>query len=195
MVHSIPKSDSLFNYCMYLNFSYLKLTYTSWLLSEGRGEEGTNFARCSKLSTLDKLFSRRHFETFYFLFFPRKQAFYISCKLSPFFQGKKGFNIFLQMIYNGDHLQKMSKPVFWEKKKHISNCRLQKRLPRMLCVKAINGKLKINCITHLGYQINSNCSTKYEPGNRISYKITCAPIENSDQTAHPRSLIRVFHGH
>ena len=35
----------------------------------------------------------------------------------------------------------------------------------------------------------------YEPGHSISYKITCAPNEDSDQPAHPRSLIRVFAGH
>ena len=31
-----------------------------------------------------------------------------------------------------------------------------------------------------------------EPGHSISYKIDCAPSEDSDQTARPRSLIRVF---
>ena len=29
----------------------------------------------------------------------------------------------------------------------------------------------------------------------IRYKITCAPCDGSDQTVHPRSLIRVFAGH
>ena len=34
-----------------------------------------------------------------------------------------------------------------------------------------------------------------EPGHSISYKIACAPSEDSDQPAHTRSLIRVFAGH
>ena len=32
-------------------------------------------------------------------------------------------------------------------------------------------------------------------GHSISYKIACAPSEDSDQPAHPRSLIRVVAGH
>ena len=36
---------------------------------------------------------------------------------------------------------------------------------------------------------------KHEPGQNTSYKIVCAPSEDSDQPAHPRSLIRVFAGH
>ena len=32
----------------------------------------------------------------------------------------------------------------------------------------------------------------FEPGNSISYKITCAPNKNSGQPAHPRGLIGVF---
>ena len=35
----------------------------------------------------------------------------------------------------------------------------------------------------------------YKPGHNISYKIACVPSEDSDQPAHPRSLIRVFTGH
>ena len=34
-----------------------------------------------------------------------------------------------------------------------------------------------------------------EPGNSISHNIACVPSEDSDQPAHPRSLIRVFAGH
>ena len=34
-----------------------------------------------------------------------------------------------------------------------------------------------------------------EPGNSISYKIISPPREDSDQPAHPRSLIRDFAGH
>ena len=36
---------------------------------------------------------------------------------------------------------------------------------------------------------------KNEPGYSISYKIACAPSEDSDQTARMRSLIRGFAGH
>ena len=35
----------------------------------------------------------------------------------------------------------------------------------------------------------------YDSGHSISYKIARVPSEASDQTAHPRSLIRVFAGH
>ena len=35
----------------------------------------------------------------------------------------------------------------------------------------------------------------FEPGHSCSYKIACAPCEDSDYLAHPRSLIRVFAGH
>ena len=34
-----------------------------------------------------------------------------------------------------------------------------------------------------------------QPGHSISYKIACAPSEDSDQHVHPRSLIRVFAGY
>ena len=34
-----------------------------------------------------------------------------------------------------------------------------------------------------------------KPGHNISYKLTCAPSEDSDQPAHPRSLIIVFAEH
>ena len=34
-----------------------------------------------------------------------------------------------------------------------------------------------------------------EQGHNISYKITCVPNEDSDQSAHLRSLIWVFAGH
>ena len=34
----------------------------------------------------------------------------------------------------------------------------------------------------------------YESGHSISYKISCAPSENTDQPAHPRNLIRIFAG-
>ena len=34
-----------------------------------------------------------------------------------------------------------------------------------------------------------------ESGHIISYTTACAPSEDSDQTAHPRNLIRVFVGH
>ena len=37
--------------------------------------------------------------------------------------------------------------------------------------------------------------TAYEAGHSISYQIACAPSEDSDQPAHPRSLITVFAGH
>ena len=33
-----------------------------------------------------------------------------------------------------------------------------------------------------------------EPVSSIWYNFPCAPIEDSDQSAHPRSLIRVFDG-
>ena len=36
---------------------------------------------------------------------------------------------------------------------------------------------------------------KNEPGDSISYKVACAPNEDSYQPAHPRSLLRVFAGH
>ena len=54
-----------------------------------------------KLSTLDKKFSRRHFEIFFF-FFPRKQilTFYANCFLSC-----------------GDNLHKMSNPIYWKNMK------------------------------------------------------------------------------
>ena len=45
----------------------------------------------------------------------------------------------------------------------------------------------------LAYLCRSDKSS--EPGISISYKIACAPSEDSDQPAHPRSLIRVFTGH
>ena len=36
---------------------------------------------------------------------------------------------------------------------------------------------------------------KNEPGHSNSYKIACVPSGDSDQPAHPRSLIRVFAGY
>ena len=45
-------------------------------------------------------------------------------------------------------------------------------------------------------QIIAVCWGKaYQPEHRISYTIARAPSEASDQTAHPRSLIRVFAWH
>ena len=43
----------------------------------------------------------------------------------------------------------------------------------------------------------SACTSEkiFEPGDRISYKIVCAPSDDSDQPVHSRSLIRVFAGH
>ena len=34
----------------------------------------------------------------------------------------------------------------------------------------------------------------FEPGHSISYNIAYVPSEDSDQPAHPRSLIRIFTG-
>ena len=39
------------------------------------------------------------------------------------------------------------------------------------------------------------CLIAFEPGHSMSYNIACAPSEDSDQPAHPRSLIRVFAAH
>ena len=36
---------------------------------------------------------------------------------------------------------------------------------------------------------------KIKPGHSISHKIVCAPNEDSNQHAHPHSLIKVFAGH
>ena len=58
------------------------------------------------LSTRGKIFSRRYFETFS-LFFPRNTI-----------------RHFMQIVSNGDNLQEMSKPLFWENKKISSICRL-----------------------------------------------------------------------
>ena len=33
-----------------------------------------------------------------------------------------------------------------------------------------------------------------EPASSKRYKLACAPMEDSDQPAHPHSLIRVFNG-
>ena len=33
---------------------------------------------------------------------------------------------------------------------------------------------------------------EYEPGHSISFKIGCAPIQDSDQPAHPRTLSKTF---
>ena len=49
------------------------------------------------LSTLSKIFSRRHFEIF-FLFLPENR-----------------FSHFMQTVSNGDSLHELSKPVLWEK--------------------------------------------------------------------------------
>ena len=49
------------------------------------------------LSTLGKIFSRRHFEIF-FLFFPENRIWH-----------------FMQIVSLGDNLHEMSNPVFWEK--------------------------------------------------------------------------------
>ena len=38
-------------------------------------------------------------------------------------------------------------------------------------------------------------SHRYKPAYNVSYKITCAPCKDSDQTAHLRSLIGVFAWH
>ena len=40
----------------------------------------------------------------------------------------------------------------------------------------------------------SECAGLNEPGSSKIYKLTCAPIEDSDQAAHLRSLICVFDG-
>ena len=55
------------------------------------------------LSTLGKIFSRRHFELFFL--FSQKTGFDISCNLSP-----------METSYQ---LHEMSTPVFWQKKKKI----------------------------------------------------------------------------
>ena len=43
--------------------------------------------------------------------------------------------------------------------------------------------------------IKISLTTFYEPQRQTTYLLTCAPNENSDQPAHPRSLIRVFAVH
>ena len=65
------------------------------------------------LSILGKIFSRRHFEIFFFFTFPRKQDMTFHANCLP-----------------GDNLHEMSKPVFWEKIKKVSSvCHLLK-MPR-----------------------------------------------------------------
>ena len=45
----------------------------------------------------------------------------------------------------------------------------------------------------LAHTINGISRTfKFEPAHDKSYKMTCAPSEDSDQPGHPLSLIRVF---
>ena len=64
------------------------------------------------LSTLGKIFSRRHFEIF-FLFFSENRIWH-----------------FMQIVSLGDNLHEMSNPVFWEKIRKITSfCRLLK-MPR-----------------------------------------------------------------
>ena len=38
-------------------------------------------------------------------------------------------------------------------------------------------------------------SITIEPGHSISYKVAYVPSEDADQTAHPRSLLRIFAGY
>ena len=44
----------------------------------------------------------------------------------------------MQIVSIGDNLHEMSNPVFWENKKNISKCHLQKNLFRMLSIKESN---------------------------------------------------------
>ena len=54
----------------------------------------------------------------FFLFFPEKRHWH-----------------FMQIVFSGDNLHKVSKPIFWKKKKkNISKCRLVKFLPRVLSI-------------------------------------------------------------
>ena len=60
-------------------------------------------------------------------------------------------------------------------KKNISNCRLLKVLPRVLCVKQ--------------NKVQYWFSLLYEPAHDKTYNKTCPTSEDSGQPAHPRSLI------
>ena len=73
----------------------------------------------------------------------------------------------MQIVSNGDNLHEMSKLVFWEKKKNISICCLLKILPRVLSIK----DMRCNVRKHTFWHVH--------------------PM-NSNQPAHPHSLIRVF---
>ena len=59
----------------------------------------------------------------------------------------------------------------------------------------LNELVKLTTLWTTGpwYQTTMAYKTKInEPGYNISYKCPCAPSEDSDQPAHPRSLIRVL---
>ena len=55
-----------------------------------------------------------------------------------------------------------------------------------------NAVSRLVCI--LIYDILRSVSYRYEPGHNISYKTACASSNDIDQSAYPRSLIRVFAG-
>ena len=47
--------------------------------------------------------------------------------------------------------------------------------------------------TYVGAETSkNNTKCKNEPQRKKTYQLTCAPNEDSNQPAHPRSLIRVF---
>ena len=54
---------------------------------------------------------------------------------------------------------------------------------------------KLSSVFHGNLAITQSCNKiPYKPVSSERYKLACASAEDSDQPAHPRSLIRVFGG-
>ena len=58
----------------------------------------------------------------------------------------------MQIVYLGDNLHEMSKPIFWEKNlKSISNYHLLKILPRMLSINYVDHNLTLYSVEPQNY--------------------------------------------
>ena len=87
-----------------------------------------------RLSTLGKIFSRRHFEIFFLIFFPENRFWH-----------------FMQIVSIGDNLHEMSNPVMGKNKKNITDLSSAEYAERVVRIKARLFKYTDNNIHHCLY--------------------------------------------